>query len=527
MKWIADKLRRSFLPWALLWGALVPWGVVWYRHQIHADGIAYLALARQWAAGNAWEAISGVWSPLESWLLAPILAAGVPPLAAGRLAGALAGVLFLWALWRWGLRLHWPQAWRPWAMLGGIAFALHGAYFAITPDLLAAAATLHFLVTLGSPHFFHRRRTMLAAGAWAALAYFAKAYHAPFAGAMLLGAAAYGLWRARQGRLSVPGWRAPLVAGLVLAAVIVPWGIALSLKYNQLTISTAGAYNLHILHAHGGQQPFERIGLAPPPAEWMPTAWVAPEAYERLADSARSAAAASRPSGGWLKQWQDNLRIIAYYLWHRQLGLFLLLALPLLLFRSRRLRGLGLLAAAGLYWGGYALVQVEDRYLWAGWWLLAFAGLEGARRLQERDPHRLSLRWAAPLLLLLPGLWPAQEFVRWRNDDAEAAQQAAQLAAACPALPDAVPLVATLGPDWHRGLEMCYRLGWRHAGDLGEQPSLPSPRALRQAGVSHVLTANDSVFTSLTPVCERGRYRLLRVTAPAAAPPAGASPHRR
>src|SRR5512141_3166048 len=49
-------------------------------HMLNPDGIAYLRIASYYAHGQTDLMISGYWGPLISWLMAPLLALGVPPL---------------------------------------------------------------------------------------------------------------------------------------------------------------------------------------------------------------------------------------------------------------------------------------------------------------------------------------------------------------------------------------------------------------------------------------------------------------
>ncbi len=65
--------RNSRITVALLWILALLLGVVqtwWTRHRIFSDGISYLEIAANYAAGNWNLALNAYWSPLYSWILA-------------------------------------------------------------------------------------------------------------------------------------------------------------------------------------------------------------------------------------------------------------------------------------------------------------------------------------------------------------------------------------------------------------------------------------------------------------------------
>ena len=63
-------------------------------YMLNTDGVAYLRIASYYAHGQTHLMISGYWGPLISWLMAPLVALGVPPLATGRVVMGLSAVVF-------------------------------------------------------------------------------------------------------------------------------------------------------------------------------------------------------------------------------------------------------------------------------------------------------------------------------------------------------------------------------------------------------------------------------------------------
>jgi hypothetical protein len=114
---------RRALPWivlgALLWRALLAW-----RTPVPAeDGVTYLWMAQQFAAGRAADALSEPFSPLWPLLLALPIRLGVEPVLAGKLLGGLCGALVVWPVAMIAERLR-PGAALPAALLAATARSL-------------------------------------------------------------------------------------------------------------------------------------------------------------------------------------------------------------------------------------------------------------------------------------------------------------------------------------------------------------------------------------------------------------------
>src|SRR4051812_40805140 len=85
-------LNRYRLPFALIvyttcFAILYPL----YRFKFDDDGIGYLMVTKRLAAGDLFNAINGYWSPLHSWLLAPLYKAGLNEFTAFKLSNGLIG----------------------------------------------------------------------------------------------------------------------------------------------------------------------------------------------------------------------------------------------------------------------------------------------------------------------------------------------------------------------------------------------------------------------------------------------------
>ena len=146
-----------------------------YRHSLNPDAVAYLRLAHYYAEGPLELAVSGNWGPMLSWLLAPLLKAGVAPLTAARVLMGLSAVWFVWAsmvLFRvYALP---PRITRLCAALIAVV-TIPWSVENITPDLLVGGFICLGVAALSVPGWLASgRRAVFAGGIWGA-AYLAKA----------------------------------------------------------------------------------------------------------------------------------------------------------------------------------------------------------------------------------------------------------------------------------------------------------------------------------------------------------------
>jgi hypothetical protein len=222
----------------LIWAAWV------FQDALNPDGIAYLRIASRCARGQFGLAISGHWGPVLSWLMTPLLMAGIPPLAAARAVMAMSAVIFLLGCWRifssamlrgrlfyWGL---WTMA------LLSILWSVE----VITPDLLLAGVVLFAFAETLAGAWCRRPGTAFLSGLLWGLAYLIKAVALPLGILTCLGIAVL-RWRKSQGTSSQIARGVGLtLAGLLLVAA--PWVAVLSRHYGKLTVSNSATFN-HLL----------------------------------------------------------------------------------------------------------------------------------------------------------------------------------------------------------------------------------------------------------------------------------------
>ncbi|HVG46218.1 MAG TPA: hypothetical protein VM890_15855 [Longimicrobium sp.] len=251
--------RSSRLPTivrALAWIVLLAAGGVqaWaYRYMpSSADSISYLDVADTYARDGWWAGINGYWSPLYSWILAPVLqgATAENEIVVVHVVNFFIYLLalaafetFLRELFRARepLRAASPRLRVGWRLVAYAAFAWGCLRLVppslVTPDLVVAALTcLSTALLLRARRDGARPLTLAAIGCVAGLAYLAKAAMFPV-GFVTLAAAS--VLAARGG-----GWRRGVRRGtlalLAFAVVAGPFAVSLSIVKKRPTFGEVG-----------------------------------------------------------------------------------------------------------------------------------------------------------------------------------------------------------------------------------------------------------------------------------------------
>lgn len=527
--------RRLHLRWLFAAQAVLLAVAAWRNlHQLNPDAVAYVRIAGYYAAGQWDLAVTGYWGPLLSWLMVPLLKAGVPPLVAARVVMAVSGVVFLSGAVTVFRAFRLPRV----ALLTGAWIAMGWSVFwsvrHITPDLLlagvagvAVSATMKTVLTpcrqlavaTSSPHATETaatasrrhgsagRRRAIAAGVWWGVAYLAKAVALPWAGLVTTGLALFALSGRRELRREMAqrlGW-----VWLCTMLVAAPWMGVLSLHYGKFTFSTTGPI-AHALAGPGEESRYHpaMVTLHQPDAGRV-TQWEEPS---RMAYRYWSPFANAQSWQHQLRVMQRNAGLLAGWLlpaeawlhgeelpgWRRWLSTFDFLGLAMvalwfsgiaLLRQLSRLRRARLLwawvpvgALAWLYLPFFVMAE-DNRYfypLWPFLWLLTLAARPQSAGPATRGHRRIGFRvmvvsFAAPTVL-----WCGAALHGLPNPAAEAAQKlAAQLRADRVAGPFAGS--ASL-PGGRTGLYTAFLLGGRW---LGDDPQA-RPEAFSKAGAQVV-----------------------------------------
>jgi hypothetical protein len=244
------KAGTWVFPWRAM-GVILAVQAVWLMlaakanlDQLNNDAIAYLRLGEYYAQGNLELAVSGYWGPMLSWLIALGIKLGLAPMAAGRAAMVLSGLMFTAGtigLLR-GVRMNgWP------AILSTAIAAISTIFWSVeylSPDLLVSGLMLGTWGILFTGKWLTEGKWQAAAGTLWGLAYLAKAVAFPLAVVVTITVA--GL------RLLIGGGRKQVLLAMgitvgVFALVTSPWVVTISAKYGHFTFSTSGRINHSIV----------------------------------------------------------------------------------------------------------------------------------------------------------------------------------------------------------------------------------------------------------------------------------------
>lgn len=341
---------------------------LWFPHQLNPDATAYFTIAEKYAHFNILEALNSYWGPLFSWLLVPFVWLGVGLDAAARgllVMAAAATLLVMYRFWR--ARGLSQLAGTSMCLVAASVFAGWILLGATSPDMIFTFLVALLAVRLDRFLATPTTRNSVWLGCVGALLYFAKGFGLYLFLAVLAGLT---LWQwARVGRTKTIRRIAPLV--LSFAVLVVPFMIALSLKYHQPTTNSTGAY-VHRVFGPLAQSrhPMLTAGPFAPPNDTATTVWEDPTLMMPLMPDWSPLQSRANLSYFWHKIILNNLTITITAL--SDMGALCVTAVLLLVMgclnrgpgRTFRREYIVLTLLSLTMVGGYTLVLTEPRYLW-------------------------------------------------------------------------------------------------------------------------------------------------------------------
>lgn len=278
--------------WAIA-SALLFYGAHAFRYVMsNIDGIQYIRIAEDYAAGRLGDAINAYWSPMVSWSMLPFMAMGIDSQYAFFLASAA------WASIGVGI-----GTWFVWHRSGhsfvGSAVTLIFLYVLcgsnlvnLTPDLLVVTWTVGFAWVLVEVNdrlsvgtVLNRVRWGILLGAVMAIGYFVKAFDVPVFIVVGLGWLGVRMLAVRSSRhesdesddAKPQRWRdrvrpmlvVPAAALIALVLISAPFVTALSVKYGGFTVGSSFEVNFSSQKfgdtSHKEDLTKDSLQLPPPP----------------------------------------------------------------------------------------------------------------------------------------------------------------------------------------------------------------------------------------------------------------------
>lgn len=231
----------------------------YYQHFhgfIDRDTPSYIEIAIKYQQGQFYNAINGYWSPLYSWLLAPLLYTGLDPDKLLGYINVAASALILFQLFKliksFSLLFYLD-------ILLQVSFALALALFCflnITPDLLNIFSLVVYLRMYLNKQIF---KQPVLTGVIGALLYFSKYYTFSFFLVHISFVYLVEIFFLKQKLLK--SYFKTLAFFLILSSV---WITLLSVKYNRFLLSYSGSYNHSIMESGFIHHTWENKGFVAP-----------------------------------------------------------------------------------------------------------------------------------------------------------------------------------------------------------------------------------------------------------------------
>lgn len=366
-------LRKPIVLYAI--GFIVT--AVLLRDQINPDAVSYLRNAQYLSEGRIADSVSGYWSPLLSWSIAPLLVMGVDSLFAAKIVLGIWGAMMIVACYCLMKRMR-PRrefGFTQSAVLMLLAVcAVHWATYVITPDLPLAVLLIFYCSAVLSPDILRKRSCAIACGLIGGLAYLTKSYGLPFFLAHFTIALTL-YWFLHRQRYSVRQLGKAICAGVVAFFIVAgPWIAVLSWKHSKPIFSTVarvahtviGPRDKPRMHPLGGLHAVEpgRLHVWETPESLPYNHWSPLESGSYLAHQIQYTFRTS------LRVLRDIGSFDLFYL-----SLPALLLTPLVITRKKA-RDIHLaiwcLVTVGIYALGFTLVYYANRYIMAFLWPVIF-----------------------------------------------------------------------------------------------------------------------------------------------------------
>ena len=512
---LGHPLVRLLLVYLLVCSAALPW----YLHRVGPDAVSYLTIAQKYRAGDFHNAVNGYWSPLLSWLIAPLLCLGVAPEVTAKCLQIAIGAGVLSIVWWLGKRLQLSEVVRVLTTLCLVPAVMMYALSDTTPDLLVAGLLLAYLGVVIGADYPRSPWQGAACGLLGALAYLAKAYAFPFFLSHFIAVSGYLFLRRRSSGEELRRLAAGTAAGLLVFALLAGgWAGLISRKYSRITIGTTGAYQFSLSNRG---HPTEVGGLYPPANASAVSAWEDPSdlrgptrntatkpAVKPKAESTAEPAVKptakptakpkAKPVGnGWPfahmlhRIYGNGIRYMGTLFRLSPVSPFILLGLLVSCWivprGAVRDRCAILLDTLLLYPSGYLMIFINERFFWIITFLLSVSAglLATTLPFLRRNPWHTC--WAVVAALSFT-LWPAWILFRlWHHVLEETPAVAAQLR---PVLPPGTRIASDR--EWGITNSIAFHLNARYYGLLRTDCSTEEQESqLREHRIQYLMLWGD------------------------------------
>jgi hypothetical protein len=369
-------LAVSLILYLLLWLVMHPL----LGFNLDSDCVAYLSIAERVASGDYLKSINGLWSPMNSWMLALCIRNGMDAWMSAKILNAVFGGILLLQAFFLFLRFNVTRPLTFYLMTALSIAMVYFVYFQMFGDILQMIFVLAYLLVLwrssGRPPTV--AKAMLC-GIIMGLAFYAKAYSFFF---FVVHFSATVFWYVRQKKMNLRTALPVIVSAVCFSLIIMlPWTLALHQKYHEWSLNGhAGKLNMSWYINSGKSFRTDIDLLIPPSYDDSPSFWEDPYlSQQNLSSPFTSAAHFIR----WIFRIAHTCIVTVFCFQEISflaLGI-LLMAFYFFFFRKQKPLTEGttfdiqlLLLAICILPLGYLMMHIETRYIWLNVILLMVLG---------------------------------------------------------------------------------------------------------------------------------------------------------
>jgi len=241
---------------------------------INPDGVSYTRIAHYYASGQFHLMISGYWSPMLSWIIAPSLGFVENPLSAAHIAMGFSAIVYFMGC----MAIFRVMGIGSSAMLVALGivvlFSIRWSVQNITPDLLMSGILCLAISRVMLPDWCDKLSVQFSSGLLFGAAYLAKAVALPLS--FILISAAGLLWTICQQTSPARALRSVAITFLGVFVIAGPWILVLSFKYERPVFSTSGEINHALMAPDNAERTHPTFRIFHLPEEGRVTSWEDP-----------------------------------------------------------------------------------------------------------------------------------------------------------------------------------------------------------------------------------------------------------
>jgi len=407
----------------IIYSVLAIFSICYQHYHLGADGISYISIAAKYTYGDWWNAINGYWSPLYSWLIAPILILiGYNHYYASyltRVVSFIVGFFAIIGMSRLCTTFNLNNSFKIFVLMTSVPMILFFSVYFDTPDLLVLCLLVYYFSFIFNENYSNNSLNGVICGLLGGIGFLSKTYIFPF---FLVHFTFFNfLYYFKGVNINKRRVKRNLILGLIVfLAISSLWIVTLSSKYDRLTIGTTTEYNHAVTGPEYPTHPVYFMGLIKPPNNSATSTWEEPSLVN-LSDWS--------PFESWeyfeyqVALISGNLFRFAIFIeYYSILSMVIIILILYFIFKpgikkSAKHRLIYLTITMLIYSSGYLIIHVQDRYIWPVIMLLMFCGFYLIDIVHEKNKLSLKLKIVLIILMLSFIFAPLCELISYPDSD--------------------------------------------------------------------------------------------------------------